>query len=133
MIADPDGGKAPELIIIGTGSELSMALEAREALVREGVAVRVVSMPSWELFEEQDQTYKDSVFPEKITARIAIEQGSVMGWDRYVGRLGAIVGMHSFGASAPMKALASKFGFEPEKIVELAKKQLEKQKTTTAA
>ena len=133
VLADPDGGKEPEVIIIGTGSELSLALEARETLVREGVGVRVVSMPSWELFEEQDQAYKDSVFPEKITARIAIEQGSVMGWDRYVGRLGAIVGMHSFGASAPTKALASKFGFDPAKIVELAKKQLEKQKTTGAA
>ena len=81
-------------------------------------------MPSWNLFEKQDQAYQDEVFPAEVSARVAVEQGAVMGWDRYVGRLGAVVGMHSFGASAPMKALATKFGFTPDKIVELAKQQI---------
>ena len=130
VLADPDGGKAPELLLIGTGSELSLAMEARETLSKEGIAARVVSMPSWELFEEQDDAYKDAVLPPAITARVAIEQGAVMGWERYAGRLGAVVGMHSFGASAPMKALATKFGFSPEKIIEIAKQQLEKQRSS---
>lgn len=130
VLSDPKDGKAPEVILIGTGSELSLALEAFETLTKEGVAVRVVSMPSWDLFEQQEQAYKDAVFPAEISARVAIEQGSVMGWDRYVGRLGAVVGMHSFGASAPMKDLATKFGFTPEKIVELCKQQIEKQRTS---
>ncbi len=124
VLADPADGVKPEVILIGTGSELGLVVEAYETLAKEGVPARVVSMPSWNLFEKQDQAYQDEVFPAEISARVAVEQGVVMGWDRYVGRLGAIVGMHSFGASAPMKALATKFGFTPDKIVELAKQQI---------
>ena len=112
------------MILIGTGSELQMAVSAWETLTKEGIAARVVSMPSWELFEKQDQAYQDQVFPPEIAARVSVEQASVLGWDRYVGRMGAIIGMHTFGASAPLKALQSKFGFSPEKIVEAAKQQI---------
>ena len=124
VLADPADGKKAQVILIGTGSELSLAMEGYEALAKEGIAARVVSMPSWDLFEEQDQAYKDAVFPAEIPARLAIEQGSTMGWERYTGRLGAVIGMHSFGASAPMKALMTKFGFTPEKVVEIAKQQI---------
>lgn len=126
VLADPEGGKKPEVILIGTGSELQMCVSAWETLTAEGIAARVVSMPSWELFEKQDQAYQDEVFPQDIPARVSIEQGSVMGWDRYVGRMGTIIGMHTFGASAPLKALQTKFGFSPEKIVEAAKQQIER-------
>jgi transketolase len=124
VLAEPANGKA-KVILIGTGSELSLALQAYEELAKEGIAARVVSMPSWDLFEQQDQAYKDDVLPASIPARVAIEQAAVIGWERYVGRLGAVVGMHSFGASAPMKDLATKFGFTPEKVVEIAKQQIQ--------
>ena len=124
ILAEPTNGKRAEVILIGTGSELSLALEGYEALDKEGIGARVVSMPSWDLFEQQDQAYQDEVFPADISARVAIEQGSTMGWERYTGRLGAVIGMHSFGASAPMKSLATKFGFTPEKVVEIAKQQI---------
>ena len=124
VLADPEDGKDPEVILIGTGSELQMCVAAWETLGKEGIAARVVSMPSWDLFEKQDQAYQDSVFPPNLAARVSVEQGSVLGWDRYVGRLGAIIGMHTFGASAPLKALQTKFGFSPEKIVEAAKQQI---------
>ncbi|WP_131194737.1 transketolase [Lichenihabitans psoromatis] len=123
VLADPEDGK-PEVILIGTGSELSLALQGYETLKAEGIKARVVSMPSWELFEMQDKAYQDSVFPAEVPARVAIEQGSTMGWERYTGRLGAVIGMHSFGASAPMKDLLTKFGFTPEKVVEIAKQQI---------
>ena len=126
ILADPEGGKKPEVILIGTGSELQMCVAAWESLTQEGIAARVVSMPSWELFEKQDQAYQDEVFPQAIAARVSVEQGSVMGWDRYVGRMGAIIGMHTFGASAPLKALQTKFGFSPDKIVEAAKQQIQR-------
>ena len=132
ILADPEGGKKPDVILIGTGSELQMAVSAYETLTKEGIAARVVSMPSWDLFEKQDQSYQDEVFPPEIAARVSVEQGSVMGWDRYVGRLGAIIGMHTFGASAPLKELQTKFGFSPEKIVEAAKQQIERTKKTAA-
>ena len=124
VLADPQGGKAAEVILIGTGSELSLAMLGYEALTKEGIGARVVSMPSWELFEQQDQAYKDEVLPASIAARVAMEQASTMGWERYTGRLGAVIGMHSFGASAPMKDLATKFGFTPDKVVEIAKQQI---------
>ncbi len=124
VLADPADGKKPQVILIGTGSELSLALEGWEALAKEGIAARVVSMPSWDLFEKQDKAYQDSVLPAEVPARVAIEQGSTMGWERYTGRLGAVIGMHSFGASAPMKSLMTKFGFTPEKVVEIAKQQI---------
>jgi transketolase len=123
VLADPPSGK-PEVILIGTGSEVPLCLDAFEALNRDGIRARVVSMPSWDLFEGQDQTYQDSVLPPEIAARVSVEQGSTMGWERYVGRTGAKIGMHTFGASAPCKELLKKFGFTPEKVVEAAKSQL---------
>jgi transketolase len=114
----------PEVILIATGSEVGLAVQAYEELTAEGVKARVVSMPSWELFERQPQEYRDAVLPPDLTARVAIEQASTFGWERYVGATGAIVAMHTFGASAPLKELQQKFGFTPEKIVEAAKAQL---------
>jgi transketolase len=122
-LADPESGK-PAVILIGTGSEVSLCMAAREKLMAEGVAVRVVSMPSWELFDDQDQEYRDSVLPPDITARVTVEAGSPIGWDRYAGGKGAVIGMHSFGMSAPMAAAAEKFGFTVEKVVEAAKQTL---------
>ena len=113
----------PKVILIGTGSEVSLCVGAYEALKAEGIAARVVSMPSWELFEQQDQAYQDSVLPPGVTGRVAVEQGSVVGWDRYVGRGGAIIGMHTFGASAPAASLQTKFGFTPEKVLDAARAQ----------
>src|SRR5262245_53606195 len=110
----------PDVILIATGSEVSLAVDAHERLTAKGVKSRVVSMPSWDIFEDQPQSYRDSVLPPQVTARIAVEQGSMLGWDRYVGSAGKVVGMKTFGASAPLKELQRKFGFEPERIVELA-------------
>jgi transketolase len=116
--------KKPAVILIGTGSEVSLCVDAYEALEREGIAARVVSFPSWELFEQQDQSYRDSVLPPDVTARVSVELGSLIGWDRYVGPTGAKVGMHTFGSSAPLKDLLTKFGFTPEKVMEAAKAQI---------
>ena len=110
VMADPEGG-SPTVILIGTGSEVALCVEAYETLKQEGIAARVVSMPSWELFEQQDQAYRDSVLPPGVKARVSVEAGSVIGWDRYVGMTGARIGMHSFGASAPIKDLIEEFGF----------------------
>ncbi|WP_342643159.1 transketolase [Rhodoligotrophos ferricapiens] len=123
VLADPDQGE-PEVILIATGSEVSLCLSAFERLTQEGIRARVVSMPSWELFEMQDQAYRDEVLPPHITARVSVEQASTIGWDRYVGRIGTKIGMHTFGASAPLKALLTKFGFTPEKIYEAARAQI---------
>ncbi len=114
------------MILIGTGSEVALCLAAYEQLEREGVPARVVSMPSWELFEQQDQAYRDGILPPDITARVSVEMGSVIGWDRYVGATGAKIGMHTFGASAPLKDLLAKFGFTAEKVLAAAKDQIEK-------
>jgi transketolase len=114
----------PEVILIGTGSEVQLCVDVYEELMREGIRARVVSMPSWELFEQQDQAYWDSVLPPQVVARVAVEQASVIGWDRYVGRFGAAIGMHTFGSSAPLKDLQTKFGFTPEKVLTTAKDQL---------
>ena len=114
----------PELILIATGSEVALALAAYERLVADGVTARVVSMPSWALFERQTSEYRESVLPRSVTARVAIEQASTFGWERYVGSTGAIVGMRTFGASAPLKELQTTFGFTPEAVVEIAKAQL---------
>jgi transketolase len=124
IMADPPKG-SPEIIFIATGSEVAIAVGAHETLTAEGVRSRVVSMPSWDVFEAQPQSYRDSVLPPQVTARIAIEQGSVIGWDRYVGAAGKVVGMKTFGGSAPLKDLLHKFGFEPEKVVGLAKEMLQ--------
>jgi len=116
--------KDPEVILIATGSELSLAVNAHETLLAQGVRSRVVSMPSWDIFEDQSAEYRDSVLPPQVKARVAIEQASAFGWERYVGTSDAVIGMKTFGASAPLKELQVKFGFEPAKIVEAAKRQL---------
>ena len=123
VMADSQKG-VPEVILIGTGSEVQLCVSAYERLSKEGIAARVVSMPSWELFEQQDEAYRDSVLPPAITARVTVEQGTTIGWDRYAGRDGAVIGMHTFGSSAPLKDLLGKFGFTPEKVYEAAKAQL---------
>jgi transketolase len=123
VLADAPGGD-PELILIASGSEVSLAVDAHEKLVAEGVRSRVVSMPSWEVFEQQTQQYRDSVLPARVTARIAVEQASTFGWERYVGNSGHIIGMKTFGASAPLKELQRKFGFEPDRVTAVAKEIL---------
>jgi transketolase len=127
VLADPPGG-SPEVILIASGSEVSLAVEAHENLVAEGIRSRVVSMPSWEIFEQQPQDYRDSVLPPDITARIAVEQASAFGWERYVGWSGRVIGMKAFGASAPLKELQRKYGFEPERVTEVAKELLGRSK-----
>ena len=120
VLADPPAGN-PEAIIIASGSEVSLAVTAYEQLKGENIRARVVSMPSWDMFDEQSQEYRDSVLPPRITARVAVEQASTFGWERYVGQHGRVVGMHTFGASAPLKELQRKYGFEPDRLVEVVK------------
>jgi len=119
VLADANGSP-PEIILIASGSEVSLAVDAHETLVSRGVRSRVVSMPSWDIFEHQPASYREQVLPPSVKARIAIEQGSVLGWDRYVGPEGRVIGMKTFGASAPLKELQRKFGFEPERVVATA-------------
>jgi transketolase len=119
VMADPPGGK-PEIILIASGSEVALIVEAHEALVSQGIRSRVVSMPSWDIFEQQPRAYRESVLPPHMTERLAVEQGSALGWERYVGDRGRVIGMETFGASAPLKDLQRKFGFEPEHIVAVA-------------
>jgi transketolase len=123
VLADAPGG-IPEVILIASGSEVSLAVDAQETLVAEGIRSRVVSMPSWDIFEQQSQEYRDSVLPPAISARVAIEQASTFGWERYVGLSGRVIGMKTFGASAPLKELQRKFGFEPERVIEAARELL---------
>ncbi len=123
VLADAPGG-SPEIILIASGSEVTLAVDAHETLLTQGIASRVVSMPSWELFEHQPPSYRDSVLPPTVTARVAVEQASVLGWERYVGAHGKVIGMTTFGASAPLKALQQNFGFEPERVVAVAKELL---------
>ena len=123
VLADAPGGK-PEVILMATGTEVSLAVEAYEKLKTEGVKARVVSMPSWELFEQQPQDYQDSVLPPSVTARVSVEQASTFGWERYVGPTGISIGMKTFGASAPLKELQKKFGFTADRVVAAAKEQL---------
>jgi transketolase len=122
VLADSDG--EPEVILIGTGSEVSLAVGAYEELRSDGVRARVVSLPSWYLFDLQPDEYRESVLPKAVQARVAVEQASTLGWDRYVGPQGQIVGMHTFGASAPLKEVQRKFGFTPERVAEAAKELL---------
>jgi transketolase len=129
VLADAEGGE-PLVILIGTGSELRLCVETYEKLKQEGIPARVVSMPSWHLFEQQEQSYRNEVLPPHITARVAVEQGSVIGWDRYAGSSGAIIGMHTFGSSAPLSDLLKKFGFTPEKVYEAAKDQISRAKSS---
>jgi transketolase len=114
----------PELILIASGSELILAVHAHEKLIAEGIRSRVVSMPSWEVFEKQTRKYRESVLPSEVKARIALEQASTFGWERYAGSSGRIIGMETFGASAPLKELQRKFGFEPDRVVLFAKEML---------
>jgi transketolase len=122
VLADADG--EPEVILIATGSEVALAIGAYEELRSDGVQARVVSLPSWYLFDLQEDDYRESVLPRAVQARVAVEQGSTLGWDRYVGPQGQIVGMHTFGASAPLKEVQRKFGFTPERVAEAAKELL---------
>ncbi|MDR0360016.1 MAG: transketolase, partial [bacterium] len=122
-----DVGASPEVILMASGTEVSLVVEAHEQLVREGVRSRVVSMPSWELFERQPSTYREEVLPAAVTARVAVEQASSFGWDRYVGPTGETIAMHTFGASAPLTDVQRRFGFTPERVVEAARAQLAKE------
>ena len=126
VLGDSQG--KPDLILIGTGSELSLCVAAYEKLTAEGIRVRVVSLPSWELFEKQTQAYRDSVLPPDVRARVSVEAGSVFGWERYVGLDGAILGMTTFGASAPAKELFKKYGFTVEHVLEAARGVLARKK-----
>jgi transketolase len=119
VLADADGD--PEVILIATGSEVALAVGAYEELRSDGVRARVVSLPSWYLFDLQPDDYRESVLPKAVQARVAVEQASTLGWDRYVGPQGQIVGMHTFGASAPLKEVQRKFGFTPERVAEAAR------------
>jgi transketolase len=123
VLADAPDGR-PEVILIATGSELSLAVQAHETLVAEGIRSRVVSMPSWDIFDQQAADYRASVLPPAVRARVAIEQASTLGWDRYVGEKGRVIGMHTFGSSAPLAELQRKFGFEPQRIAAIAKEVL---------
>jgi len=120
ILADAPDAK-PQVILIGTGSEVSLCVDAYEKLKGEGIKARVVSMPSWDLFEHQDQSYRDKVLPPEITARIAVEQASTFGWSPYVGFKGRVIGMRTFGASAPLKELQKKFGFTPNAVLGAAR------------
>ena len=124
MLADAGEGD-PDVILIATGSEVALAIEAHEKLAADGVGSRVVSLPSFNLFDRQDKAYRDSVLPPGVTARISIEEASTLGWDRYVGPEGTTIGMHTFGSSAPLKDVQDEFGFTPEKVVEAARNLLD--------
>ncbi|MBO0694220.1 MAG: transketolase, partial [Acidimicrobiaceae bacterium] len=123
VLAEAEGGD-PEVILLATGSEVHLALAARDELQSGGIRARVVSMPCWELFDRQPQTYRDEVLPPSVKARVSVEEGSTLGWDRYVGDGGSVIGMHTFGASAPLKQLLTKFGFTPEKVAEVARERV---------
>jgi transketolase len=125
VLSDAPGGK-PDVILLGTGTELSLCVAAQEKLAAEGVKARVVSIPSFELFERQDAAYKESVLPASVTARVSVEMASTFGWDRYIGPKGKMVGMHTFGASAPLKDLLKKFGFTVDNVVAAAKEAMGK-------
>ena len=114
----------PDVLLLATGSEVQLAMAAREELATTGIGARVVSMPCWELFDRQPQAYRDEVLPPSVKARVAIEQASTLGWDRYVGDGGAVIGMHTFGASAPLKQLLVRFGFTPDRVAELARERV---------
>ncbi|MBI3866160.1 MAG: transketolase [Planctomycetia bacterium] len=125
VLADAAAGK-PDVILIGTGSAVGLCVTAYESLKAEGIAVRLVSMPSWELFEKQTAEYRNSVLPPQVTARVSVEEGSTLGWGHYVGPTGCSIGMHSFGSSGPMKDVYKKFGFTADRVIAAAKEQLAK-------
>jgi transketolase len=123
VLADPDDGD-PEVILIATGSDVALAVEAHEELIADGIRSRVVSLPSWSIFDRQPEEYRESVLPSAITARVSVEEASTLGWDRYVGTRGRMIGMHTFGSSAPLKDVQTKFGFTPQKIADAAREVL---------
>ncbi len=123
ILADSQDGP-PDVILIGTGSEVVLCLEAYEQLTKDGIRARVVSMPSWELFDDQDRTYRESVLPPTIKARVSVELASDFGWSKYTGSEGNNICIESFGASAPMKQLQKKFGFNVENVVNAARSQI---------
>jgi transketolase len=125
VLADAEDGN-PEVILLSTGSEVHLCIDAHEQLKSEGIKTRVVSMPSWELFEQENHDYRNSVLPPEITARVAVEQGSTLGWERYVGTRGRVIGMNTFGTSAPLKDVQKKFGFTPDRVVAEVKEELGK-------
>lgn len=119
VLADAEGGN-PDLVLIGTGSEVSLAVEAKKILDVKGVRTRVVSMPCWELFDQQPQSYRDEVLPPAIGARMSIEAAATLGWAKYVGDRGFAFGIDRFGASAPAAAIAKAYGFTPDNVADLA-------------
>ena len=121
-----DSSGIPDIVLIASGSEVHLALDARDILAQEGIGTRVVSMPSWKLFEAQPTAYQESVLPPLVTARLAIEAATPLGWERYVGGKGAVMGMEHFGASAPYRDLMKEFGFTAEGVAEKAREVLEK-------
>ena len=123
VLADAPDGK-PDVLLLATGSEVALCVQAYERLKADGIRARVVSMPSWEIFDDQDASYRDSVLPPDVTARVSVEQASIFGWAKYVGLTGQIIGMRTFGASAPLKDLQREFGFTLERVVDAAKAQL---------
>ena len=125
VLADAPDGR-PDVLLLASGSEVALCLQAYERLKADGVKARVVSMPCWELFDDQPQEYRDRVLPPSVTARVSVEEASTFGWAHYVGATGQSLGMRSFGASAPLKALVKKFGFTPEHVVAAAREQLAK-------
>jgi transketolase len=129
ILADAPGAD-PEVILIGTGSEVSLCLQAYELLTNEGARARVVSMPSWELFDDQDENYRESVLPSHVKARVSVEQASDFGWSKYTGRSGHNIGIKTFGASAPLKQLLKKFGFNVENVVAAANSQIARHRAT---
>jgi transketolase len=126
-LADAPGGR-PDVILIGTGSEVALCVAAAGMLAKDNIAARVVSLPSWELFDRQDDDYLESVLPKSVKARVSVEAASRCGWERYAGVGGAMLGMHRFGASAPGKDVMKAFGFTTDNIVESAKAQIAKWK-----
>src|SRR5207237_9380634 len=123
VLADAGDGK-PDVLLIGTGSEVALCVDAYEKLKAEGIKARVVSMPSWDLCEHQDQDYREQVLPPGVKARVAVEQASTFGWSQYLGLAGVVMGMQTFGASAPLKELQKKFGFSPDRVVEAARRAI---------
>jgi transketolase len=123
VLVDADGGQ-PDVLLMATGSEVALCVSAYEQLKLEGIQARVVSMPSWELFERQSREYRDQVLPPRVTARVAVEEASTFGWAHYTGSQGTIIGMRTFGASAPLKALQDKLGFTPDDVLVAAREQV---------